>query len=352
MAEAGAPGNDPNRGDVDREELRATRAATPPPSGFEEFWEGTRRALAALEPNPRPLPPESSSRAQVDTPPIRAEFRSWDDRPITCWFSGQQRSREEAAERQRPLLVTTHGYANSTDPERVRRLSALGFDVVAFDVRGFGASRNSVGELSPHGYILTGASSPETSVLRGAVCDYLQAARAAIQWFGRPGRLVYHGFSFAGALALMATAVISIRAPKRRGSHGTFCEPDLLAIGAPSLGQHAQRVRLCESGSGKELADFIHSYGHRSDQSMLTMSYFDSVYFAPFVHCRVIAGVGLFDPVVPAMTVYAIYNALPRPPELHEMPCSHTSRPEEQQWIRWDSAWIRATQGRDGRSVG
>ena len=59
------------------------------------------------------------------------------------------------------------------------------------------------------------------------------------------------------------------------------------------------------------------------------------------MHSKVILGIGRFDPIVPAPTVYPIKNALPKPPVLFELPCSHTSEPEEREWIRWESRWIR-----------
>lgn len=341
-------------------ELRAARSLTSPPSRFDDFWTETRSELLAVD--PKVLPNSNVDRDSHRDTPIPASFQSLNGARVGCWFSGSPRASEQYTE-QKPLLVTAHGYGSSVDPGRIARLGALGFDVVGVDVRGCGSSRDAAGTISPHGYLLTFAETPENSILRGAVCDYAQAARAARAWYGAPKRVTYHGFSFGGALALMAAALPQL-GRRRLGrlaadsnpaiadaATAALVVPDLVAVGAPSLGDHPQRLRLSKGGSGKELADFVHHFPELRDRTMLTMNFFDTVHFAPHVTCRVIAGVGLFDPVVPALTVYSIYNALPRSPELHEMPFSHTERPEEQQWIRWDSAWIRATQGRDGQSM-
>ena len=52
------------------------------------------------------------------------------------------------------------------------------------------------------------------------------------------------------------------------------------------------------------------------------------------------------DDVVPASTVYAIANHLSGPREVVRLPVSHTDRPEEKLWDRFEAYWLRlATRG-------
>lgn len=247
----------------------------------------------------------------------------------------------------RPLLITAHGYGDQMDLERVRRLAQFGFNVVGLDVRGFGRSRASVPRVSPYGYLLTGYESKETSILRGAVLDYIQAYRAGLACFGAPSGVTFQGFSFAGGLSLMATGVLSLGSDEL----GAPPAPRLLASGAPTFGYLEKRLELCQAGSGRELYRFLQERSADIAAIKSVFEYFDACHFAPHLRLsepglrRVILGVGLDDPIVPPETVYAIVNAMPEAPELHVMPCSHTGRPEEAEWVRWEGAWMRAARG-------
>lgn len=327
--------------------LSLSRNPRPAPVGFQEFWTQTLAALLSISPEVESV--------THDHPPgkkaVLAEMTSFGGAKVRVWFSGLRRS--SAARPTRPLLVTAHGYGGHMEPERVRRLLGFGFDVVGLDVRGFGQSAQAVGTTSPYGYLITGCESKESSILRGAVCDYLQAYRAALEWFGQPRRVTFQGFSFSGGLCLMATGVLSM-GQRMKGAPPL---PDVVAAGAPTFGYLDKRLEKCEAGSGKELYRYLKERPHEADAIKETFRYFDTSYFAPYLSTepggvdgarnerrvgRIIFGVGTRDPIVPAETVYAIKNALPVDPELHVMPFSHTERPEEAEWVRWEGAWIRA----------
>ncbi len=174
--------------------------------------------------------------------------------------------------------MTGHGYGGANDPERVRRLSSLGFDVVGVDMRGFGMSRDAVVGLSPYGYLLTGARSRDDSILRGAVCDYVQAYRAACQWFGTPPAATFQGFSFAGGLAIMAAGVLAMG---REAGLRLPRPPGVVALGAPTFGDVDRRIRLCQAGSGKELIEYLQMHPERTEEALGVFRYYDACYFAP-----------------------------------------------------------------------
>ena len=324
--------------------LRRSENRGAPPIDFDEFWGRTLSALSGIESLPRPVTNEEISTSLADL----VEFKSWGLQNVRCWFSHRQAVGGPA----RPLLVTSHGYGGASDPERVRRLSSLGFDVVAVDIRGFGLSRGAVPSLSPFGHVLTGCDSRETSILRGGLCDFIQAYRAGLSWFQNTSGVCFQGFSYAGGLAVMAAAVLSMHG-RNWGDLPIPPPPDLLAVGAPSLGHLEKRLQLCRGGSGAELVEYLRQYPMRRHELLRVFSYYDTSFFASYLGqfhdvtgqvkpSQVICGVGLHDPIVPPETVYAIYNALPIRHELMELPCSHTDLPEEAEWIKWESAWIRA----------
>lgn len=327
--------------------LRRSENRTAPPHDFDEFWGRTLNALSGIDPSATLVQIEELATSAADL----VEIQSWGLKSVRCWFS---HLRDPSAP-PRPLLITSHGYGGASDPERVRRLSALGFDVVALDVRGFGLSKSAVPALSPFGYLLTGSDSRETSILRGALCDFIQAYRAGLAWFGKSSKVCFQGFSYSGGLATMAASVLSM--PARSWSEIAMpSPPDLLAVGAPSLGHIEKRLQQCKGGSGAEVIEYLRQYPLRRHQLLRVLSYYDTTFFAPYLGqfhdetervrpSQVIAALGLHDPIVPAETVYAIYNALRVNYQLIELACSHTDRPEEAEWIVWESAWIKALRG-------
>jgi cephalosporin-C deacetylase len=324
-----------------RESVRAARVSLPPPSDLEEFWRATVEELARA-------PLDATARKRPTPEVTTFDCASLGGARLRCYCASGASSAARSPTDGRALVVTSHGYGSRTDAEQAQRLARLGFNVVAFDVRGHGESLAPRPVAEP-GWVLTGIESRQQSILRGAVSDYLLAARLGLEHFGAPARLVFHGFSMAGGLATMAAGALGIAGAVPGVPVGPFRTPDLLAIGVPSFGDVTRRIQLCQAGSGRELADYVARHPERAADARAVMAYFDAAHLAPHVHCRVVAGVAVIDPVVPATTVFTILNALPRPPELIEVPYGHTGRREEQEWLRWESAWIRAALGRDER---
>lgn len=300
-----------------REAVRQTRPALTTPPAFESFWRRTVRALDTLDPAVETELDRRQPYPQLELRNLR--FNSWDGGRISGYRLFWKDNRE------RPLVVHAHGYNSRYS---VQWLWALqGLNVVGFDIRGFGRSRKAVPERSPWGFMLSGFESPENHVLRGAVCDYIQAARVGYDMaHRRTSSLVFSGFSFSGALALMAQAVTQ--------------RADLLAIGAPTFGWHDGRDKLVESGSAVEVRRFRQKQPHHAATIRDTLRYFDAMNFAPMIQIPTVIGIGQRDRVVPPATVYAIRNRFECPLETMEFPVSHTDEPEEAEWERFHACWI------------
>ena len=259
--------------------------------------------------------------------PVRfASFGGRDVQGFLVTFEAPGRTGPAA--RPRPLVVTTHGYDSQCNPVlEARHAAACQADLFCFDVRGFGLSRGGC-PVDPDGYVLTGLGDPRTSILRGAVCDFVRAAEVGALLRAGGGGTVFHGRSFGGSLALMAQAVSGAA--------------DYLVAAVPTFGWAAGRRRLARGGSGQEINDHLARRPADEAAVMRTLAYFDTVNFADRVGCRALIGVGLRDDVVPPATVYAIANHMTPPPEVMELPVSHTDRPEERHWVRFDGRWTAA----------
>lgn len=287
------------------------------PEDFDAFWDSTRLQLEHLDPaidrRPGPAAPfpgavqETVSFASLGLARVSAMLLRWED------------------DTPRPLVIGSHGYGGQC---RARwDWARRGVNVFSVDIRGFGISRDALPHPSRWGYVLTGIESPETSVIRLAVCDYMQSARVARGLLGeRVSRTVFEGVSFAGGLALMSQAVMG--------------DADLLAVGVPTFGWAEGRNLFVKSGSGAEISNYLARRPDHAEDTMVVLRYFDAVNFADRISCPTVLALGLEDDVVPAKTVYGIANHLRVPFELMEFPVSHSDGPEEEQWQRFEAYWL------------
>lgn len=285
------------------------------PPGFLEFWDSTVAELSKIAPNPDFL----STRDRDDGLRLHhlaytslggARIRGYMLRPI----SG----------RPCPLVVHAHGYGDRYE-HRVD-WARRGLNVLGFDARGFGRSASAI-TISQDGYLLTGIESPATSILRGAAADYLQAVRAARELLGdEPGTLGFYGFSFGGALALMAAAMSG--------------DADFVVLGQPTFGWNEERRRLALGGSALEVKQYVEKYRWRHDTVTDTLKYFDTLNFAPLIRAPTLVGIGLDDDVVPSRTVLAIVNHMRCPLEVRLLPVSHSDDPRESRWQEFHAEWL------------
>lgn len=291
------------------------------PGDLYPFWSATRAALDAV---PLDVRRTSSTGSVPGTTVESLSFRSWDDRRVSGYLLTWN------DDRPRPVVVHAHGYRSRAriHPE----WATAGCHLLGFDVRGFGRSKDAVPAPSPWGWLLTGIRQPETSVLRGAVADYMRALAVAAHLV--PGaRLVCHGVSLAGGLATMAAAV--------------GASPDLLVVGVPTFGWAEGRRLLVERGSGAEVHRFLGQHPeYPEDELQAVFAYFDAALLAPAVRCPTLVGIGRVDRVVPAACVERIATALPAPKEIMTFPVSHSGSPRMQEWERFDRRWLSlATRG-------
>lgn len=265
-----------------------------------------------------------TSKRRLSLELFRLTFRSLGGVEVTGYSIGWR------DDEPRTLVVHSHGYYSRC--ELRWNWAEAGYNVVGIDIRGFGRSAAAAPAQSRWGYVLTGIASPETSILRGAACDYLRTLQIARNLFkGRTTRHLSYGFSFAGGIALMAEAL--------------FGASDLLILGVPTFGWAEGRYFLVKSGSGAEIAHYLEARPEDSEDVMLVLRYFDAMNFAGMIRCDTLIGLGLHDPVVPAETVYSIANHLSAPCEIMEFPVSHTELPEEERWQEFEARWLALGRG-------
>jgi cephalosporin-C deacetylase len=299
--------------------LAAIESFTPlrnEPADFDDFWNATRDSILEIDPMPvlaRQKPPAEGMIYD------HLSFTSLGDVRISGYLL-----RHDVAE-PRPLIVHSHGYNSQYDV--MLNWANSGCNVLGIDFRGFGRSEQL--GLARGGYILTGIESPQTSILRGTAMDLVQALRAGREILGAHiDSVTLYGFSFGGAMALMAGVLDS--------------KVDLLVTGQPTLGWNSERLRLSTAGSAAELNRYLSDNPVERDNVMQTLGYFDMMHFASRLEVPTLIGIGLDDNVVPSRSVFAVTNhAATADLELRILPVSHSDDPRESLWAEFDEEWLR-----------
>jgi cephalosporin-C deacetylase len=287
---------------------------------FLSFWQDT---LAELQDIPASI--EAKAEQQTDDGLLlqRVKYRSLNNVVIEGYLLAPKES--VSGDKPSPLIVYTHGYMSQC--EVIRPWAKQGAMVFGMDIRGFGRSQNAAPQLSEHGYVLTGIESPHTSILRGAVCDFIRGVEVAHELLKNQQRnTVLYGKSFGGALAAMTAGLTQ---------YGDF-----LVVAVPTFSWMEGRRKLVSEGSGAEINTYIQQHPDQEQNIMDVLSYFDTMNFAPLIQCPAMVGVGRQDTVVPAETVYAFINHLKVENEVREYPVSHTSLPEEILWDSYEEEWL------------
>ena len=313
----------------DASAIRATRPRLTRPDGFFPFWAETLAALAGVPANPRPgLAVTSPEGARI----VPVRFTSFGGCEVQGFlialYEPDERRQTGSPRAARPLVVTTHGYNGQCNPVlEARHTTTCRADLFCFDVRGFGLSRAAC-PVDSRGYILTGLTDPRTSILRGAVCDYVRAAEVAQRLGAGRGGVVFHGRSYGGALAMLAQGLTS--------------RAEYLAVALPTFGWLEGRRQLVTRGSGQEVNEHLARHPRLEAAATATLRYFDTVNVADRIACPTLIGVARRDEVVPAATVYAIANHMDPPPQIVELPVGHSTDQEERRWAEFDARWTAA----------
>ena len=288
------------------------------PTDFDAFWSQTYDSL--LEVEPRPMLARQNSPGPALT---------YDQLGFTSLgqigISGYLLTHNSAEPK--PLVIHSHGYNSQYDV--MLHWANRGCHVLGIDFRGFGRSERLA--LASGSYVLTGIDSPHTSILRGNVADMVQAVRVGRMLLGdRISSLTLYGFSFGGAMALMAATLGDT--------------VDFVVAGQPTLGWHSERLRLAQAGTGAELRHYLDSNPSQRSRVMETLDYFDTLHFAARLQAPTLIGIGLDDAIVPSRSVIAISNHVAASRfEVRILPVSHSDDPRESLWSDFDNEWLGYT---------
>lgn len=273
---------------------------------FDDFWRRTLREHGAAT---------GVEHRELRTPlrTLRVEdvtFQGFDGSPVRAWML------RPASEAPRAMVVQFLG--NNTGrgvPEQWTLLPSAGYAVLVMDNRGqtgpasIGATPDAMA-AGPQvvGRMTSGIESPQSFYYRRLFVDAVCAVRAARAHPAAEGApLVVAGSSQGGATALAAAAL-------GEGVDAAMVEVPLMC--APRRG-----VELASEGPMTEVLTYLQTCPGGEEEVFDVLSFFDPVRFASRAAVPALFAVGMRDPVCPAETVRAAYDAYGgTPKELVEYP--------------------------------
>lgn len=284
-------------------ELYAYSAERTAADDFELFWE---RTLGASRNKPLNGKREEADTLSLYMTAYQITYEGYDHTPIHGWYVLPKFM--DAAKL--PCVVIYHGYHGSKRyPESYADWLLMGYAVFAVDVRGQGGDTGN--ELShsfgmTKGWITQGILHPEKSYYQAITVDAIKA----VEWvFQQPeidkGRIYVAGASQGGGLSLLVSALSDIPA-KTIADIPNMCHMDFGI--------------LHSTGSLTEAAAFISAYPEYESQVMRTLSYFDVLNLTDRLRKPVLMSVGLKDPICMPEAVFAVYNQILVPKEMHVYP--------------------------------
>lgn len=292
--------------DLPLDQLRDYRPATTARPDFDAFWAATLAEHAGSE-SVVDFDVVDTPLATIET--FDATFGGFDEQPVKAWLH-LPRHRSGPL----PCVVQYMGYGTGRGtPVTLTNLlySAAGYANLIVDNRGQAGSDTADGDAERRtqasGFITQGILDPETYYYRRLIVDAVRAVRAAAQ---HPdvdaGRIAVAGGSQGAALALAAAAL-----------DGT---PVAVLADLPFLSHVRRAADVASAGPYLELTEFGRARPELVDRAFATLSYFDTMNFAPRATAAARFSAALMDDVAPASTVFAAYNNYAGPKAIDAYP--------------------------------
>ncbi|MEI6086071.1 MAG: acetylxylan esterase [Bacteroidota bacterium] len=292
------------------------------PDDFDEFWRIAMDELAAI--NPAYKIEEDLEQSNKLFNVYKVEMSSIDNIRI----NGILTIPKTAMGGKFPVLVGFGGYQVMAKP--------LLFDeFISLTVNVRGADKNNMSDVNPNNQdILTlNINDPAKYIYRGIYMDCLRFIDFlyANENLGFDlNRIAVFGGSQGGSFALITAALLNKKIKTCIADNPTFCDYHVNLLMEPQIREASFVLEYI----GKYLRANANFF--TKEEMLQTLSYFEIQNFMPKIKCPVLFGIGLLDPLAPAVTTIGAYNKMNREvikaseiyifPELaHEVPERHNT---------------------------
>lgn len=294
--------------DLSLNELKQFEGINPCPIDYNEYW---GRALEEM----------NSVDARLEI--IPSDFTVPFAECYNLYFTGVRGARIHAKyikpkniKEPHPAIIQFHGYTiNSGDWSSKLGYVALGYSVIAMDVRGQGGTSEDTGGVkgnTHYGHIIRGLDDETDNLFFRHV--FLDSAQLAGIVMNLPevdeNRVVVTGWSQGGALTIACAAL----------------EPRIKKL-APVYPFLSDYRRVWELDLAKEAYEELRTYfrlfdpQHKREEEIFNkLGYIDIQHLASRIKGEVLMGIGLMDTVCPPSTQFAVYNKINAPKRLEIYP--------------------------------
>lgn len=272
--------------------LYAYKPALTKEEDFDIFWEETIQQTKAVPLNLR--------KEKVDYPIAYADiydisYNGFDETRVHGWYIAPKLGKEKY-----PCLIHYHGFGgNAGQPWEYMHWVMAGMAVLTVDCREqMGRTGNSLAITSgtAQNVICKGILDKQEYYFRAVYMDAVKAIDVACEMAEvDTSRIVIEGGSQGGAI-VMAVAALDDR-------------PVVALADVPSNSNLQKRVENAQ-GSFGVVTEYLRHYPDQTEHVFRTLSYFDTMNMADKISCKVLASVGLKDPICPAELYFATYNRI------------------------------------------
>ena len=263
------------------------KSAHAKPADFDEFWEKTKKQLAAVKPDFKMI--EKPDLEDGIRKVYLIQMQSLGNVTISGWLTIPK---DHPKNRKFPVLLMLPGYQATTKPLLGKEYDMAFIDL---DPRGQGMSRGNL-LMRREDYIVSRLEDKNKYILRGMIMDCIRCIDFV---YSRPElsheRIAVTGGSMGGYLAI-TTAALDKRV--------TFCAPQ-----NPFMSDIYNMDNGAVTWPINHMKDYVKIRPGLTFPKVLdNLQYFDTKNFATDITCPVDMGIGLLDPFVPPNNSYAVFN--------------------------------------------
>ncbi len=288
--------------DMPIEQLRQYKPSLYREGDFEAYWDKTIAQAKSQPINAELIPYNLPAKGLIC---YAVRFDGFEGGRIAGWYVRPDSSGPF------PGLCIYHGYSGrSPRPMELIHYATQGMCVLTMDCRGQnGSSQDLAPEPEGHfsGWMTKGVRDPKHYYYRYVYADAVRAlellaAREEVD----PSRLGITGVSQGGGISL-AVAALSDRP--------IVAIPDI-----PFLCDFRRAIQITPLAPYTEIQGFLKTHPHLYEQTIRTLSYCDNINLAPWIKCRTMVTVGLWDDICPPSTIYGVYNHISAEKQIEVFP--------------------------------
>lgn len=274
-------------------------------TAFDAFWRDVLAETRAV-----PLRPTMTPRPDLAEPGVivyDTTYFSLDGVRIHGFYA---RPRAVPAGRKLAAVVLLHGYGDHAYSSWAARFAKRGFAAISIDERGHGSSTKQIvyGTTRTYkpgfpGLMVDHITNPRLYSMVGIVAD---SDRAIDFLVSRPEvdtqRIGVTGGSMGGAMSVIIPALDS--------------RVKAAAGGVPYLSDIPDSIRRAKADPFLEVTRYLERRPQDRTKVMRTLSFVDTVQFAPKVKIPVLIGVGMQDYICPPPGIFKMYRRLRGPKQM------------------------------------